>query len=1077
MGDEKSKTPLLPFSTIFVALAAIGVTLFTQPFEGARPPEPDNRKYIARVNARLWQDPFDAVLKSRNLGSLTPPTIDISSGNGKPARKTWSDANCRFKLTDAMSEGKLTVLGVMVPGGPYFEDGESRMRYRHAVLSGLGRLRYVPDDSEYIEFAKVLSDSAPKDGYHLANIMPMELFSSSMPGSGNLILILWMNDSVFREEPLTKIGRIARYFSVSTKSGDNRFALIGPANSDSLREMVRDAWGPANAPRQSSFTDTSEITHTSDLTPTFRLPYRIYSAMATTDDLGLLKYAESTTHKAGEQRSQPASEGDAGRAIEDKFGKRGFRLERTIGSDRQLARALIKELKLRKVDLMDPGTRVLLVAEWDTYYGRSFEESFAAEFREALRDDLRVKRVSPEGADRLNSADVGGRVRRLSYLRGIDGKLPGGADEKRARDDNKDIAKDDAAKTPKKFEQPVGTNQQDYLRRLSEEIYGLDEELRHDKKGEIKVIGVMGTDFYDKHLVLQALRQKFPDAVYFTTDMDARLLNRDNLKWTRNVVVASNFGLSLRKDSTVDVQGEIPPFRDNYQTSIYYTVLKAFSGEICNLETANCQEVRNLVESFDSRRKPMIFEVGHNRAVLLTDPGETIHPKRGRIYTGTWRPPVLILLGALFLLLTCTALNRLYKGFLGASTGRKILSAVALILAASVVPAILYLSSFEGEEPFSLFGGISVWPTELLRLIAILLSCFLFYRAYNSRRESTRKIIEDFHFDRVSPEKMTLGNFFGRLRNLVCPQVWTMKGAKDWFSAVLDCGWGFDKPEGSGRPVCARYTPVESAEPGQRPIPTLEGLWRKYRARDTGWHRFWRVTIVSVLYLLFCWTIISFDKPMSPVRGRISASIDAFMLAACVISFVVLICYVFDVTACCRRFILLTSEAFAGRKIDFEEDNVSAGIKENMDLIRLFAVRTAVIGRFVLYPFVVWLIMVFSRFEYFDNWRLPVSLAVVLSLAAIFTWASAILLRLDAEKARTRIVESLTRLQTDLLFEGRKPGPPIMRQIAYTIHEIKSIREGAFAPLSQHPVLHVIMVVSGGLGGMFGLDLLSRFGV
>ena len=73
-------------------------------------------------------------------------------------------------------------------------------------------------------------------------------------------------------------------------------------------------------------------------------------------------------------------------------------------------------------------------------------------------------------------------------------------------------------------------------------------------EGEIKAIGVVGTDFYDKYLVLQALRQRFPDVIFFTTDLDARFLHPDNFKWTRNLIVASNFGLSLRKDPVAETR-------------------------------------------------------------------------------------------------------------------------------------------------------------------------------------------------------------------------------------------------------------------------------------------------------------------------------------------------------------------------------------------------------------------------------------------------------------------------------------------------------------------------------------------
>ena len=48
-----------------------------------------------------------------------------------------------------------------------------------------------------------------------------------------------------------------------------------------------------------------------------------------------------------------------------------------------------------------------------------------------------------------------------------------------------------------------------------------------------KAIGVLGSDVYDKLLILQALKQNFPHAIFFTTDLDARLFPPREIQWTR----------------------------------------------------------------------------------------------------------------------------------------------------------------------------------------------------------------------------------------------------------------------------------------------------------------------------------------------------------------------------------------------------------------------------------------------------------------------------------------------------------------------------------------------------------------
>jgi len=116
----------------------------------------------------------------------------------------------------------------------------------------------------------------------------------------------------------------------------------------------------------------------------------------------------------------------------------------------------------------------------------------------------------------------------------------------------------------------------------------------------IRAIGILGSDVYDKLLALQALRPRFPDAIFFTTDLDARLWHPNQLKWTRNMIVASSFGLEL-KDA---LQQDIPPFRDSYQTAQYL-------GGLSALGIVSPKIFRTI--------SPRLFEIGRDGAIDLSD--------------------------------------------------------------------------------------------------------------------------------------------------------------------------------------------------------------------------------------------------------------------------------------------------------------------------------------------------------------------------------------------------------------------------------------------------------------------------
>ena len=67
---------------------------------------------------------------------------------------------------------------------------------------------------------------------------------------------------------------------------------------------------------------------------------------------------------------------------------------------------------------------------------------------------------------------------------------------------------------------------------------------REDGSG-IRAIGLLGSDIYDKLMILRALRPQFPDAVFFTNNYDAHFERRDDWDVTHNLVIASPFGSTV----------------------------------------------------------------------------------------------------------------------------------------------------------------------------------------------------------------------------------------------------------------------------------------------------------------------------------------------------------------------------------------------------------------------------------------------------------------------------------------------------------------------------------------------------
>ncbi|MDH3503662.1 MAG: hypothetical protein OEM58_03915 [Nitrospirota bacterium] len=344
-----------------------------------------------------------------------------------------------------------------------------------------------------------------------------------------------------------------------------------------------------------------------------------------------------------------------------------------------------------------------------------------------LRRKVQALKRKPE-----NLANLG--IKQYAYLRGLDGELPqefssktsnssqGSNNSKGLWGKKQEVSSD--------IKRPEGATQIDYVRRLTSRIEG--------EMGEggtpVKAIGVLGSDVYDKLLILQALRPRFPNAIFFTTDLDARFLHPSQKDWTRNLLVASHYGLALHKN----LQGMVAPFRDGYQTAVFRSVLQAL-----------CSPTDNSLCGFPQvgygEKEIRLFELGMTMPVDLSESdGSHVHPDPIPPSSLYWEKSFhpLILLSCLLLALMLIG-RFVIAGFLDDRTWW------AMAVYCVVIGLVLWFSwdlsksrelLYWTGEPFYWFEGVSIWPSQLLRVTAAFLCvCFLL------------KIYGEFH-DRETPK-------------------------------------------------------------------------------------------------------------------------------------------------------------------------------------------------------------------------------------------------------------------------------------------------------------------------------------
>jgi hypothetical protein len=1099
-----------PLPIVLLALLAAGVLIKHEELKSARPNDSERVKFVPAgqqdVEARLWQDPFAAVEKYEE--------------RFKPTTYTGKQLAERIeKIGEA--GGRVKVIGVSVFGGSYSEAAESRRRTRFAVLSALGFHGYSPANPEAIGYFRTkLSGNNehvawPDPGsaaldFNLigpaGSTMLLELVNDLMDapkkntnklpdgttgtgGGGYLkssrkskpkpvdltvpyewfakrespdVLLLWLNEDKLTDRPLGKL--------------DSLIQELTPSQAASLSTS-------ANAPIQGLSVSANE-----------RTP-KIFVSSATIPSCDLDAATSAQSWNCFMEESSLLNE------LTDRS------IIRTIGTDDVLAAALLWELWQRGVnrDLayqdkwwkrkwaqfangQDPATfprqcadGLVLISEWDSDYARALSRHLTRGFSARCGAGGETTRV----------------VRGFTYLRGLDGMLPD-VDKSTAnamRKDDTDKARDLRAQLEDAPpEHAEGRSQYDYLRRLGDEIARLDNDNRFAENG-VKAIGIVGSDVYDKLLILQALRARFKNKIFFTTDLDARYLHADQKRWARNLVVASNFDLSLHSA----LQKSTPPFRDGYQTATYLAALMV-------LEDRSFAHWNGQVKKW---LRPQIFEIGRTGAVhLASPPVENLTQWITRGYFNPsapadecddyWaackniepeRPLQILSLNHLLLIGLMISLGGLSVALLSQGVQRTLCAAYDALtspvpaearvarfwLMAAVLMTLTVLATIVGVhravdaslaqgsgEPFVWFEGVSVWPTVVLRFVSLVIGIVLVIAFTIWMRRQAHSISERF--------------------KLPLPPTWKLarsRWAALWAGPHLDlASFGSDgkadlKPSDAG---------VEIAS-----------LWQNY-LRATSWREmtWWILSSTVIVFVIGFALVDFFGRPTFPYRGLLVEQLYRRVTFVNALLLWLVIFWVGYETRACASFVAVLSDVksvWPNSLLD-REDATSGVPRAHLDDyldFQLIVLATRRIYRLIYLPFVLLLFLVLARSSIFDAMDFPLALILVTGLALAYALYTAILLRKSAEAARSK---ALDHYSARLLVQARqKDGPPPVdttipiatstpisaEQIKLLMERIRNTREGAFASLTQQPALQALLLPFGGYGGVQLVEYLINF--
>ena len=947
------------------------------------------------------------------------------------------------------------------------------------------------------------------------------------------ILLLWFDEDVLaanaspaiaqsatapsasrpRQAPLQQFAKLlCPYLSQRTEQprpDRAKVKILGPQLSTTLKAVVDEVnnwptdgdWSVGNCPGS--------------------IPPPFYVSDATVSDATLIP---GYVHKAraGERDVKSSSCLASDTCLRDFFQAKGIELYRFIATDEALARTIRAELVLRHIDQQNPPSKIwaiaklnaatttleatirsgldltpidqshhiALISEWDTLYGRALPDTMAR--------CLGQPACEPPNGDPFRGKDW---LHPFKYLRGLDGQMPnaeGSSSGNSPRDngnrqdkDSKDNAK--SRPDPRAKDRAEGQSQFDYLNRLGDQIQQLDAELRRKNRRGIEAVGVLGSDVYDKLLVLQALRPLLPNAWFFTTDLDALLLHPGAQTLTRNLLVASSFGLRLGSD----IQGEIPPFRSGYQTAQFLATRVATRSE--------SPPKKNWLPP------PLLFEIGTSRAFQFAlssaKPGETVQRppeteargtskseavecKRDLLRCDEINPPAsemvpqvsllakiglvgLTLVSALGIALSFRSLrdgawnglnsfmsgSTRYRGLIARGLAISIVvGAVSFLLGKALYLRVPQIGDWltQDGQPMALLEGISVWPTVFLRVAALALCVWLICYSWRHLDRNLDEIVKDFHLKKtwkcVRAEQARVVSSHGP---------WFGLAARFWYPNAVERG------------VASSFHTVSSG-------------WGTYVYQGTLSSRMGRVTAGILAMLLFWATLLLiFGQQHAPIRGPLSLYAYQWITFFLIFATLFLVFFVADTTllswGLARAFhsgsIVWPPEALQkyGDRLGFKHQPGARAGREQRCLDDWLALiflskRTKCITTLLYWPFLIIALIVVSRSRLFANYNPSIPDLVTMGVGVLIVTASAIVLRRSAEAAR----ETARRRLRDQITEARslQDGGQLAGQLELLLRRVEELREGAFSPYSQQPVVRAMLLPLGSLGGTALLEYL-----
>ena len=359
------------------------------------------------------------------------------------------------------------------------------------------------------------------------------------------------------------------------------------------------------------------------------------------------------------------------------------------------------------------------------------------------------------------------------------------------------------------------------------------------------------------------------------------------------------------------------------------------------------------------------------------------------------------------------------------------------------------------DEPLSYLSGISAWPSFIMKILVVFISIFMLILMYAQLRKNTRTIDKDFINRNSSKDsdKTSSQDQANQSSN---------QADGDYYHRFFILGW-------------------KNPEPKPHESKIVEKYWEEYAIYGKYWKRILRSSLGAVMFLTAgALVLVLTGMPNHPYRiGHMLPKYISMPIIITSVFFQFLILYfVIDATKLSRRLINFISE----NEVKWSEENcerfmTESGISIKEVISGLYKLKfieehTEAIGKFIYYPFIIIFLMVLSRNRYFDDWNNPIGLIIIFFILITYTVLSSMYLRKEARSARSKVLAELKRLKTGWITDDNKKSDIVM--IDNVIDQIQQMNRGAYSNIANNPIIHAVLVPTGGLGIVTILQFLFR---